>query len=217
MISQAVYCHHCGTRVDGADEPNGNDSRGGSGGGQAADDPADRLRQPAGHGNSSDDDDDEERKLWMGRYSPKAMIGRWLLTLLVTVLLPIAGFYIQRSWAWWAILGIIVVLWLYQFGVMLYRQMSVRYRLTTQRFTHEHGILSRTTDRIELIDIDDIAFRQGLVERMVGVGTVEISSTDRSHPQLEMIGIENVRDVAQVIDDARRKERRRRGLHIESI
>ena len=32
-----------------------------------------------------------------------------------------------------------------------------------------------------------------------------------------MRGIEKAKDVATMIDDLRRKERRRRGLHIESI
>jgi hypothetical protein len=32
-----------------------------------------------------------------------------------------------------------------------------------------------------------------------------------------MRGIEGVKDVAGLIDDIRRKERRRRGVHIESI
>jgi len=221
VISQAVYCHHCGGRLEietGSEASGTEQSPSGSG----SSDTIDRFRATAarpgnGYTQDRDDDEEQERTLWVGRYSPKAMVGRWILSAAVTVLLPVVGFYFGRPWFWWAILVAIVLLWLYQLGVMLYRQMSVRYQLSTQRFMHEHGILSRTTDRIELIDVDDIAFRQGLIERMVNVGTIEITSSDRSHPQLEMIGIENVRDVAQMLDDARRRERRRRGLHIESI
>jgi membrane protein YdbS with pleckstrin-like domain len=204
-MAEAVYCHHCGARLDGE----------GAGGNEPLEKFQQTAQQRTGDG---DDDDEQERTLWIGRYSPKAMLGRWVLSLLVTVALLVAGVYFQQgSWLWMTIAGLIVLLWLYQLAVMLYRQMSVRYHLTSQRFMHESGILSRTTDRIELIDIDDITFRQGLVERMVSVGTVDVSSSDRSHPELEMLGIENVRDVAQMIDDARRRERRRRGLHIESI
>ena len=44
-----------------------------------------------------------------------------------------------------------------------------------------------------------------------------IRSSDSSHPELVMSGIGDVRKVADLIDDARRAERRKRGLHIESI
>ena len=68
-----------------------------------------------------------------------------------------------------------------------------------------------------LIDIDDVTFSQGLVQRMVGVGTIRIVSSDRSHPELFLYGIADVQEVAETLDDVRRKERRRRGLHIEAI
>ena len=79
------------------------------------------------------------------------------------------------------------------------------------------GILSRRTDRIELIDIDDVSYVQGIIQRVLGVGSIKISSSDRSHPELTMIGIDQVEKIADMIDDARRLERRRRGLHIEAI
>jgi uncharacterized membrane protein YdbT with pleckstrin-like domain len=100
---------------------------------------------------------------------------------------------------------------------LAYRKLTVKYQLTTQRFIHEKGLLKRVTDRIEVIDIDDVSVEQRLIERMVGVGTIKLISSDRSHPVLMLRGIEKVREVAATIDDLRRKERRRRGLHIESI
>ena len=78
----------------------------------------------------------------------------------------------------------IVLLWLYQIVVLLRRRLGVHYRLTTQRFFHESGILIHTTDLIEVIDMDDITYRQTLIDRMTGVGTIRIVSSDRSHPDL---------------------------------
>jgi hypothetical protein len=52
---------------------------------------------------------------------------------------------------------------------------------------------------------------------MLGVGTVRITSSDRSTPEFVLVGIEDVRKVAVLIDEARRNERRKRGVHIESI
>jgi uncharacterized membrane protein YdbT with pleckstrin-like domain len=100
--------------------------------------------------------------------------------------------------------------------VLLYRKWSVAYRLTNQRFVHRRGLLAIRTDRIETIDIDDVAFTQGIIERMMGVGTIRLTSTDRSDPELILRGIEKVQEVASLMDGARRKERVRRGLHIEA-
>jgi membrane protein YdbS with pleckstrin-like domain len=82
---------------------------------------------------------------------------------------------------------------------------------------HERGLLWRRQDRIETIDIDDVAVEQGPIARMLGVGTVRLTSSDRSTPEFLLAGIEDVRNVATMIDNARRTERRKRGLHIESI
>jgi hypothetical protein len=77
--------------------------------------------------------------------------------------------------------------------------------------------LWRETDRIEAIDIDDVSFSQGPVERMLGVGSIRILSSDQSHPTMDLPGIENVRAVASLIDEVRRQERRKRGLYVESV
>ena len=145
------------------------------------------------------------------------MVGAWALSGLITVVALVAAIWVNSPWLWWPMAVAIPGLWLYQAGKLAYRRISVRYWLTTQRFVHEEGIFRRVTDRIEIIDMDDIAFEQTLLERTVGVGTIRISSSDRSHPELLMIGIEKVKEVAGMLDDARRAERRRRGLHIESI
>jgi uncharacterized membrane protein YdbT with pleckstrin-like domain len=164
--------------------------------------------------------DDTEVELWVGNYSGKAMIGSWIVLTIVSIAVLIAVAIIPQTrgdWRIWAgAVGLIVLFWAWQGLVLLYRKWSVAYRLTNQRFVHRHGLLSIRTDRIETIDIDDVAFTQGLVERMMGVGTIRIQSSDRSHPELILPGIDKVQEVASLMDGARRKERVRRGLHIEA-
>jgi len=100
---------------------------------------------------------------------------------------------------------------------VMYVKLSVHYKLTSQRFVHQVGLLNRVTDRIEVIDVDDVAFSQGLFQRLVGVGTIKIMSSDCSHSELFIEGIDQVAHVAGLIDDACRAERRRRGLFIEAV
>lgn len=179
--------------------------------------PADRLRQ-ARDARQTGDEDEVEEELWEGSFSSRAMIGKWVLAGAVTVILPIVLFsFGAGSFFWWGWLLVSLGLWGYFALQLAYHKMTVKYRLTTQRFIHQSGLLKRLTDRIEVIDIDDVSFEQGIVERIIGVGSIKITSSDRSHPILWMRGIDNVNKVATLIDDTRRKERRRRGLHIEAI
>jgi len=120
--------------------------------------------------------------------------------------------------AGWAILGVAAIgVWAILALVILYRRLTVRYRLTTYRLFYETGLLSRTRDRIEVIDINDVTLRQGLIERMSNVGTIYVQSSDVTSPSLNMIGIEDVRRVTDLIDNTRRAERQRRGLFMENI
>lgn len=165
-----------------------------------------------------------EHKLWEGGYSPKAMYGTWL-ALAITTLGVIAAMIalpalkiinpLDKS-IWWIVLGILACCWIYGITSFLYRRMSTYYELTTQRFIHSRGILIRTVDRIDVIDIDDVTYVQGVIQRMLGVGKIQLRSKDRSHPQLLLAGIDQVQRVSGMIDDVRRKERRKRSLHIDA-
>jgi uncharacterized membrane protein YdbT with pleckstrin-like domain len=164
---------------------------------------------------TGDGEDDTEQSLWKGNYSPLAMLGTAFLVAIVTIaIVVVAAIYgtptVQIS------LLIAAGVWIL-FGVYYAsRRFGIAYELTTQRFIHEAGLFSRRTDRIEVIDIEDVSFFQGPIERILGIGTIDISSTDRSHPQLHMPGIANAKEVAGLIDDVRRKERKKRSLHIQS-
>jgi membrane protein YdbS with pleckstrin-like domain len=177
---------------------------------------ADKFREQVQSTQEGVDDYEPEEELWEGGYSAKAMVGTWVMLAVGSVALLILPFFVgflSLSVSFW----VIVVAWLV--GAVLYgwRRFGVHYELTSQRFIHQTGILTRATDRIEVIDIDDVSFTQGPVQRMFGVGRITITSSDRSHPLLHMIGIADVKSVAGLIDDVRRKERRRRSLHIEAI
>ncbi len=148
------------------------------------------------------------------------MIGAWIAAgLLTVVLLGGLGFspWRDEQTVWWIAGAILAALWVWLIGTLLYRKFSRHYDLTTQRLKHRKGILFRKMNRIELIDIDDVMYEQGPIQAMLGVGTITLKTTDTSDPDFDMIGIADVKHISELIDDARRKERRLRGLHIETI
>lgn len=165
-----------------------------------------------------------EKKLWEGGFSPKAMYGTWLISavvslgiLLALILVPWRELSeISLSVIWAIGIGLIILWWIIAFGSFLLKRLSIFYELTSQRFIHTSGILVRTTDRIDVIDIDDVSYTQGIVQRILGVGTINLVSKDRSHPKLVLSGIDQVAKVSGLIDDVRRKERKKRSLHIDA-
>lgn len=201
----SAFCPKCGARLDGDGSYKVGDGEGS---------PAARKFKTAGSRGSGKQPSEED--LWSGTFSPEAMVGPAAGLVVLTVLAFIGGSF-AGPMGLGAAAVVAVVLWLLLGLVLVYRRMTVHYRLTTFRLFHESGLLSRKRDRIEVIDINDVTLSQGIVERMFNVGTIHIESSDTSDPGLDLPGIDNVRHVADLIDNTRRAERQRRGLFMENI
>jgi len=178
--------------------------------------PRDRFRQSVTSRQTGNEDPDNEQTLWEGNYSPKAMLGYASVITAVSIGLIVVSVLYNIPTLTVALL-ICAAVWLVLGLVYASRRFGIHYELTSQRFIHQTGLISRRTDRIEVIDIDDVSFFQGPVQRILGIGTIDIASTDRSHPHVVMPGIANVKEVAGLIDDIRRKERKKRSLHIQTM
>lgn len=203
--AESLFCPQCGHRF-GASAP------------VPPKTPVDQFKAAKAATNSAED---IETPLWKGGYSWKAMIGYWFLALLATIagvtIGVVAGGYGYGPGVWLVVGVILAALWGGLILYYLYERISIEYELTNQRLIHRFGILSQVTNRIEVIDIDDIKFTQNLVDRFFGVGTIQILSTDVSDPKLTLRGIDEVKRVFALMDDARRDERRRRGMYIETV
>lgn len=200
---KAIFCPQCGHKLHGKTRQSGEDG------------PRGKFSNAVA---GIDREDTAEEELWQGKFSSRAMFGPWIGASVYTLgLLTFAAFRGFSGTAWGIVAAMIVVIWVALYIRLLYRQLSEHYYLSNRRFIHERGLLWRESDRIEAIDIDDVSFQQGPIERMLGVGTVQIRSSDNSHPLITLPGIEKVREVAEMIDEVRRQERLKRGLHIEAV
>ena len=102
-----------------------------------------------------------EEELWTGRYSLKAMVPTWAVAGLVAVGLVVLGAVLRKPGACTVIVPASLLLAVGVAALGFVRRFGMRYRLTTQRLIQEEGILARTTNRIQTIDIDDITVKQG--------------------------------------------------------
>ena len=212
---EAQFCQKCGTRLSAAP---GEQSLGGGEASSSARDSVsrsfrDRMRD------RREDKDSEEELLWEGGFSGRSMLGSWALALLVTIaaITLAVTLLAEVPYHWTGATVVIFVAWCLPLLRLAYRKLSIRYRVTSHRLFHEEGILWRTTNRVELIDVDDVTVKQSIFGRIMNVGTVRMESSDRTDPELYLMGIEDPMEVAEKIDTARRRERTRRGIHIETV
>lgn len=206
LAEDAKFCHECGSQVARSTrrESRGRRSR--------------ERSKDRGVSRKSSMADRDETVLWTGSFSSKGLIHSWLLAMLISIVLPLGGMLAEANTIeWTVIIGIVALVWIGLTSLLFLQRLNVHYELTDQRLIHRSGILLRRTNRIELIDMDDVSHEQGLIERLFDVGTIEISSSDRSDPVIQLPGISSVEEIAMLIDDARRRERIRRGIHIEQI
>jgi uncharacterized membrane protein YdbT with pleckstrin-like domain len=88
-----------------------------------------------------------------------------------------------------AALGVIAVLVV---GLLPFlRWVTTSYTLTNRRFVLRHGILSRSGRDIPLTRVNDVSFRHGLIQRMLGTGTLVVESGSE-HGQLVLKSIPRV-------------------------
>jgi membrane protein YdbS with pleckstrin-like domain len=204
----ASFCPQCGAKlplVEGADPAPAGQQK-----------PS--LGMPDGGASSrSRGSDVPEEVLWEGSFSPKAMLGTFVGLSVATIALVVAAILLRDQWYWIVPLGLALVLWVVGLGRLSAARLGVHYKLTNQMFYHQRGVLTRVTDRIELIEIHDVTYEQGLLDRMVNVGRIKIASNDRTDPIFFLRGVEDVSEVAHLIDQARRGEQVRRGRRIESL
>ena len=74
-----------------------------------------------------------------------------------------------------------------------------RYTLDEDKLLVNTGFLSLHEEEVLLFRIQDISVRQSLGERIFGVGTICVSSTDVTDQHLELAHVKNPRKVKEVL------------------
>ncbi|MEA4884691.1 MAG: PH domain-containing protein [Clostridia bacterium] len=94
---------------------------------------------------------------------------------------------------------------------------NTRYVLTTQRLLVTSGLLARREEQIDLARVKDIRLTQGFSDRMLGIGQIELLSTDPSTPEFRLIGVSDPRRVRDLIWEAVNRRRKTVGVSPREI
>lgn len=75
----------------------------------------------------------------------------------------------------------------------------IRYRMSEDRLFFETGLLNTRGEEILLYRIRDISVTISFWQRLAGVGTVTVESSDKSAPSLAMRNIKHPKEVKELI------------------
>ncbi len=183
---------------------------------QAAGAPDDRGHAP---GEDSADgaplDPELEADLWHGHPHWKDYIDLLGVAACWTVIGAVLGI-MTRGWIGWTCLALITLAWFYAGIRTALGMLNHHYRLTTQRLFVSRGILSKTIDQTEIIRIDDVRITKSLLNRLCGLGSIEVMSTDPSDRQTILQGVPAPDHVADLIRNQMRILRRK-SLFVERL
>lgn len=99
-----------------------------------------------------------------------------------------------RAPARWLAVGAASLLFLAGPSRRIARWLSSRLVVTTERLIHRHGVIARSSLDIPLDAVSDVRYRQGVLERLLGVGDVVVEAAGSRAPQR----FADVRDPAEV-------------------
>lgn len=165
-----------------------------------------------------------ETEIWTGRTHWKHYAGRlsvWLLAnlafaVLITRVTPHVGWLNFRR----SSLIVLVVLALSGLEIVIRKVvlkiLKHRYRLTTQRLFIERGIVSQTVDQTELIRVDDVRLYKSFQDRLFGLGSVALVTTDATDREIVIEGIAQPEQVAEAVR-AYMRTLRRKSLFVENL
>ena len=126
-----------------------------------------------------------------------------LLSLIVlTAAITLVGGAVAGDWTGLvAVAGLIVVLVLTM--LLLYRHYAHRYYVDEGRIEHQVGIIGRQIRSVRLMDLRNVNLRQSIVERLLGIGTLEFSSAGGSGIEVRWKGIDDPAETKRRIETLR--------------
>jgi len=228
---EAVKCRYCGEFLYGDRRKT-----------EAASGPADPEAEWEETEESEDDSVDEEPEddvLWYGRPSVLALAGKILKTAVlvglcwgvfqfpvtalvayVDTLLPPATLdpeMLVRIEAWIDLGALVLIaLALLVLTCRIVVLKSIYYEVTRDRIEWSRGIFDRQVDNIDMFRVIDLKLRRSLIESILGIGTVRLTTKDDSDPQFDFVKVGDCRYLYDVIKKAGLEaDRVRNVIHME--
>lgn len=110
-----------------------------------------------------------------------------------------------KAWFWsYVAAGVLslVLVGLIWIGILQWKRKSIRYKITGRTIDYEAGVFSRRIETLQLWRVQDINFRQSLLQRMLGIAEIHVQTRDATDPDLILRGLPASREVFEALKDA---------------
>ena len=92
-----------------------------------------------------------------------------------------------------------------------------KYMLSEDRLFLERGFLNTKSDEVLLYRVRDLSLRISLGQKILGVGTICVSSSDKTIPHLDLINIKYPREVKELIHQQVEKAKNARRMRTMEV
>jgi len=95
-------------------------------------------------------------------------------------------------------------------------RLSSEYRLFADSIEVETGLVARTVDNLQLFRVRDLRLQQSMLDRLLGVGDISVTSTDQTTPRLTIRGVTGPRNIYDALrEGVARSQATRRTMIVE--
>jgi uncharacterized membrane protein YdbT with pleckstrin-like domain len=145
-----------------------------------------------------------ETVLFEGRPSWRSILGFYVVGFLVSAAIGAVVALIDSTG-----LGIAVFVVLFAIAVLIgfLRRLATRYVISDERLWIQRGLLSRHTQETRLARLQNVNTDQGVLERLLRVGTVDFDTAGSDAPEADFAfrGVADPHGVARTVDTAIRQ------------
>ena len=93
---------------------------------------------------------------------------------------------------------------------------SIYYEVTPDRIEWSRGIFDRRVDNLDMFRVIDLKLRRSLLECILGIGTVRLTTKDDSDPYFDFVKVRHCRYLYDVVKRAGLEADKKRGvIHLE--
>jgi uncharacterized membrane protein YdbT with pleckstrin-like domain len=152
------------------------------------------------------DPDPDEQVFFHGHPSWRSMLAFYIRGLLAAILVGViagivtrvANHSVQAGWVAVAVFVVFVVVLVWG----LIRRIATTYTITNRRLTIRSGLLARELHECRLERVQNVGTRQRVLERMLGIGTVDFDTAGSAAYDFSFRGVEDPGAIVRTVNAA---------------
>lgn len=128
----------------------------------------------------------------------RGLLGAVVAGVIAGLITSVASGHVQTVWVGVAVAVVFVLVLVWGF----IRRLATTYTITNRRLTIDIGLLSREMHETRLERVQNVNSRQHLLERLLGVGTVDFDTAGGAAYDFRFRGVNEPRQIVRTVDRA---------------